>query len=189
MALAEDTNESIKTNLSIDGFLEIVGGFGRFQWIMEVFFILMHVVPISQSFIAYFIAIDPDWKCAENSTICLLNGTLSSTNEYRCNVPRSEWEFTESKSKTIVAEYDLYCDTSWLIYMVSSIYFIGRMVGTFITGWLADSYGRKTVLYPSFAILLTLTLLSTLMPSIGLFLLCRFIAGFRIRQSSNYLPF
>ena len=44
-------------------------------------------------------------------------------------------------------------------------------------GWLADIYGRKTILYPSFLIMLASSLLATVMPNIWLFLACRFIAG------------
>jgi len=179
--------KTIGKDLSVDGFLEIVGGFGRFQWLLEVFFILMHVTPVAQIYITYFTASDPDWKCVEDSKICLLNGTFPSLNGYRCKIPRSEWEFTQPKSQTIVAEYDLHCSTSWLIYMTTSIFYIGRLFGSFMSGWLADSYGRKTVLYPSFAALLTFSLLSTTMPNIGLFLLCRFLAGLFSDSSGNQM--
>ena len=174
-------------DLNINEFLEIVGGFGRFQWILEVFFILMFMPTVAQIYIAYFTAIDPDWRCVEDSKVCLLNGTFPSTDEYRCRIPRSEWEFTEPKSKTIVAEYNLHCDTAWLIYIVSSIFYIGKLCGSFVSGWLADSFGRKTILYPSFAALLTFSLLSTVMPSIGLFLFCRFVAGFFSDSSANQI--
>jgi len=180
-------DKTMGESLGVDGFLELVGGFGRFQWLLLVFFISMHISPVAQIYITYFTAIDPDWKCVEDSKVCLLNGTFASTNEYRCKIPRTEWEFTQPKSKTIVVQYDLHCKTSWLIYMTSSIFYIGKLFGSFTSGWLADNYGRKTVLYPSFAGLLTFSLLSTTMPNIGLLLLCRFITGLFSDSSTNQM--
>ena len=161
-----------------DEFLRMVGEFGRFQWLMEVCFLFMFISPVTQLFIVNFTAPEPDWKCVNGSSVCYLNGTQPSTNDFRCNISRSEWEFVQDEgTTTITVDFDIYCGSSWLIYMSSSILYFGKLFGTFITGWLADIYGRKTILYPSFLIMLASSLLATVMPNIWLFLACRFIAG------------
>ena len=160
----EDEQSSCKHKLyNNDGFLRMVGEFGPFQWLMEVCFLFMIISPISQIYIMYFTAPEPDWKCVEGSLTCYLNGTQPSTNEYRCSIPRSEWEFVQDEgTRTVIVDFDIYCESSWLIYMTSSIFYLGKLVGAFVFGWMADTYGRKRILFPTLALaLLTDCLLYT----------------------------
>ena len=177
-----------KATMNVDGFLRMVGEFGRFQILMEICFVFMIIAPVSQIYLLYFTAPELDWKCVEGSSQCYLNGTQSSTNDFRCNISRSEWEFVQEQgTKTVTAYFDLYCGSTWLIHMSSSILYFGKLFGTFIMGWLADIYGRKTVLYPSYAFLLTISLLGTVMPNIWLFLISRFLTGFTMDAASNQI--
>ena len=155
-------NEEKAVTMNVDGFLRMVGEFGRFQILMEICFVFMIIAPVSQIYLLYFTAPELDWKCVEGSSHCFLNGTQLSTNDFRCNISRSEWEFVQDEgTKTVTAQFDLYCGSTWLIHMSSSIMYFGKLFGTFIMGWLADIYGRKTILYPSYAFLLTVSLLAT----------------------------
>lgn len=161
-----------------DGFLRMVGEFGPFQWLMEACFLFMVIPPISQIFIMYFTAPEPNWKCIEGSSACYLNGTHPSTNDFRCNIPRSEWKFVQDEgTTTVTADFDIYCGSSWLIYMTSSAFYLGESTGTILMGLLTDAYGRKTVLYPSYAIMLFFVMIITAMPNIWLLLACRFLIG------------
>ena len=175
----EDEQSSCKHKLyNNDGFLRMVGEFGPFQWLMEVCFLFMIISPISQIYIMYFTAPEPDWKCVEGSLTCYLNGTQPSTNEYRCSIPRSEWEFVQDEgTKTVTVDFDIYCGSSWLIYMTSSAFYLGESTGYIIMGLLTDAYGRKKVLYSSYAIMLFFIMLIPVMPNIWLLLVCRFLIG------------
>ena len=182
-------NNDIKAvTMNVDGFLRMVGEFGRFQILMEICFVFMIVAPVSQIYLLYFTAPELDWTCVKGSSQCFLNGTQPSTNDFRCNISRSEWEFVQDEgTKTVTAQFDLYCGSTWLIHMSSSIMYFGKLFGTFIMGWLADIYGRKTILYPSYAFLLSVSLLATVMPNIWLFLACRFLTGFTMDAASNQI--
>ena len=164
--------------LNIDGFLRMVGEFGKYQICLDAIFCFLIIPSSFQSLIMYFAALQPEWRCVSNSTVCTLNGTFTSQNELRCEIPRTEWEFTQPKDYSIVTEFDIYCDKDWIIYMSTSIYFIGSLVGSMILGWIADNYGRKKLLFASFFILLLSGLFAPFMPNIGMFLVCRFLAGF-----------
>ncbi|XP_066928970.1 organic cation transporter-like protein [Clytia hemisphaerica] len=163
--------------VSTDEILEQIGEFGRFQWILDGIFCIMLLPATFQTLIMYFAALQPEWRCVANSTICNLNGTFSSENEFRCGIPRSEWEFTQPKDYSIVTEYDIYCDTEWIVNLSTSILFLGWSVGSMILGWLADNYGRKTVLFPSLFITLLIGAISPFVPNIFIFIGCRFVVG------------
>ena len=125
-----DDKESKKEYYNVDGFLRMVGEFGKYQKILDAIFCFIFIPSSFQNLIMYFAAFQPEWRCVANSTICNLNGTFSSEDEFRCGIPRSEWEFTQPKDYSIVTEYDLYCDTDWAVYMSFSIFF--RLLKTFI---------------------------------------------------------
>ena len=57
-----------------------------------------------------------------------------------------------------VTEWSLVCDDQWKVGMVSSLYMVGLMIGSFVVGFLADQYGRKPILL----LLLLLSFSSTL---------------------------
>merc|ERR1712226_121857 len=94
-----------------------------------------------QILITVFTTLDPDWQCVANSSLCIENGTFSPLNPLRCTLPRSEWEYTQSKDYSMVTSFDIYCDNSWLIQLSSSMMFLGwhwRNVG-----WLDGRQLRK----------------------------------------------
>ena len=64
--------------------------------------------------------------------------------------------------------------------MTSSAFYLGKAFGTFALGWLTDSFGRKRILFPSYAFAIFAELLVLVMPNIWLFLVFRFISGFFI---------
>ena len=164
--------------LNIDGFLRMVGEFGKFQILLDAIFCFMIIPTAFQSLIMYFAALQPEWRCVTNSTLCTLNGTFTSQNELRCQIPRSEWEFTQPKEYSIVTEFDIYCDKDWAIYMSTSIYFIGSLFGSIVLGWISDNYGRKNTLFTSYFFLLLSGLCVLFMPTLETFMICRFIVGF-----------
>ena len=128
----------------------------------------------------YFAALQPEWRCVANSTVCNLNGTFTSENNFRCNIPRNDWEFTQPKGYSIVTEFDIYCDTDWINHMATSILFIGWAFGAMGIGWLSDNHGRKKALLVS---MLGILITNTIAPFVGnvyVFLAIRFVTGFFI---------
>eukprot|EP00795_Rhopilema_esculentum_P001447 gene1447-15872_t len=137
-----DEEEIIKIN-AIDEVLPYVGEFGKYQITLIFMLALMILTAGFPVLIMYFAGQNPPWQCVYNSTVCNLNGTFKSGDKnynHRCSIPRAEWQFTKPKDYSIVTQFDIYCDTEHLIYLSTSLLFVGWGIGSFIFGWLADNY-------------------------------------------------
>ena len=164
--------------VAIDGMLPYIGEFGKFQRILDGVFCIMIVPQTLQVLIMYFAALNPPWRCVNNSTICTFNHTLPSDNTDRCSMPRNEWEYTEPKDYSIVTQFDINCDKEWQIHLSTSIFFVGWAIGAIVLGWVADNYGRKIVLFPSIGILIVVGFVTAFLPNATLLIFFRLIAGF-----------
>ena len=170
----------MKRVVSIDEMLSIIGPFNRFQWILDAMFCIMIFPQTLQVLIMYFAALSPTWKCVSNSTICNTTGTFPSDDDRRCNMSRTEWEFTVPKSFSIVTQFELYCEKEWIAPISISFLFLGWGIGAIVLGWVADNFGRKSVLFPSLATLMFIGFVNSFVDNIIIFILCRFFVGFCI---------
>eukprot|EP00794_Sanderia_malayensis_P010680 gene10680-11814_t len=173
-----------QNGLTIDEILPMIGEFGKFQIILEIIFCIM-IFPGSMAvLLPYFAQHDPGWRCASNSTICKLNGTITSSNkndfEKRCNMPRSEWQFTQPKDYSVVTQFDLSCEMEPYNLLATSMVFIVWAFGAVVLGWLADKYGRKLVLIPSTAAIAIIGFISAFSPSFIFYAVSRVLIGFFI---------
>ena len=171
--------------VTIDDIIPYIGEFKKFQWILGAMFCTIVFPSTFPILIMVFGALDPRWRCANNSTVCLNNGTFSPEDPLRCSLPRGEWEYTEPKEYSIVTWFDIYCDSSWLIQVSTSIIFIGGGVGGILVGWAADNYGRKNVIFISVTMSILCGFLASLMPNIYFFIAFRFIIGL-FMAGTNY---
>ena len=158
--------------------LPYIGEYGRFQKILNVVFPIICIPSSYQILIVYFSTITPSWKCVNNSLDCTWNETLHPDDNRRCYMPRSEWYYTEHKGYSLVTQFDIHCNDSWLLNLVSCTLFIGWGFGGVILGWVGDQYGRKVVLTPSVIGILLLGFISAHLPNIYLIIACRFLIGF-----------
>lgn len=170
-----------KRYLSIEDMLPLVGEFKLFQWILDSMFCIMMIPSTLQVLIMYFAALNPTWRCAMNSTMCLSNATFTHEyNDIRCSMARSDWEYTEPREFSIVTFFDIYCDKEYLIHLSSSIFFVGWVTGSVVLGWVADSFGRKIVIFPSMAMILGCGFVTPFLPNIYYLIVFRFLVGFFI---------
>lgn len=109
-----------KDEMDVDHFLQKIGQLGPFQIRILAMFLLIFFPVTYQTLVMVFMAYEPPWMCATNSSACLLpNATgkeIFSTATKpvelytrRCKLNRTDWKFAdrelyEGPHKTIVTE-------------------------------------------------------------------------------------
>ncbi|RXM95205.1 Solute carrier family 22 member 5, partial [Acipenser ruthenus] len=96
------------------------------------------------------------------------------------------WEYSqETYISTIVTQWDLVCSNDWKIPLTSSVFYLGVLCGSFISGQLSDRYGRKVVLFGTMAVQTCFSVIQVFAPNWGAFCVLFFIVG--MGQISNYV--
>ncbi|XP_013792773.2 organic cation transporter protein-like isoform X1 [Limulus polyphemus] len=122
---------------------------------------------------------------SENNTViyssCLMYKTITdspSEREYS-NVTCTSWEYDNSfYASTIIDEWNLVCDKAWLQSVSTTISMAGVLVAVFISGQLADRFGRRPVILLGVVILLVAGIGCAFSPSFIVFNILRFLSTF-----------
>eukprot|EP00795_Rhopilema_esculentum_P001443 gene1443-15868_t len=150
---------------SIDEILPYVGEFGKYQIMMVSMLSTMILASGFPILIMYFAGQNPAWKCVHNSTVCSLNGTFESGDdnyEFRCSIPRKDWQFTQPKDYSIVTQVNLDILTSFKV--VFHVFCNAK-------------YGRSKVLKVSVFGIVLVGFLSAFAPNYAVFAVCRLLIG------------
>ncbi|XP_037322513.2 solute carrier family 22 member 4-like [Pungitius pungitius] len=86
---------------------------------------------------------------------------------------------------TIVSEFDLVCAEQWKLTFVSTVFFVGVLLGSFFSGQLSDRFGRKPVLFATMAVQISFTFFQVFSTSWIVFTVLLFING--LGQISNFV--
>ncbi|XP_037365266.1 organic cation/carnitine transporter 2 [Talpa occidentalis] len=96
------------------------------------------------------------------------------------------WEFSQDVYQTtIVTEWNLVCEDDWKAPLTISLFFVGVLVGSFISGQLSDRFGRKNVLFVTMGIQTGFSFLQIFSTNFEMFAVLFFIVG--MGQISNYV--
>ncbi|KAG8507824.1 Solute carrier family 22 member 5, partial [Galemys pyrenaicus] len=96
------------------------------------------------------------------------------------------WEFSQDVyQSTIVTEWNLVCEDDWKAPLTISLFFVGVLVGSFISGQLSDRFGRKNVLFVTMGIQTGFSFLQIFSTNFEMFTVLFFIVG--MGQISNYV--
>ncbi|KAM5300751.1 organic cation/carnitine transporter 2 isoform 2-T2 [Glossophaga mutica] len=96
------------------------------------------------------------------------------------------WEFSQDiYLSTIVTEWNLVCEDDWKAPLTISLFFVGVLVGSFISGQLSDRFGRKNVLFVTMGMQTGFSFLQVFSKNFEMFCVLFFIVG--MGQISNYV--
>ncbi|XP_050167841.1 solute carrier family 22 member 5-like [Myiozetetes cayanensis] len=96
------------------------------------------------------------------------------------------WEYSRDVySSTIVTEWNLVCDNDWKGPLSTSLFFVGVLLGSFISGQLSDKFGRKNVLFATLAMQTGFSFIQVFSTSWEMFSVLFVLVG--MGQISNYV--
>ncbi|XP_060621215.1 solute carrier family 22 member 4 [Anolis sagrei] len=96
------------------------------------------------------------------------------------------WEYaTEPYLATIVSQWNLVCDDDWKVPLTTSLFFVGVLLGSFISGQLSDRFGRKAILFATMGVQTGFSFLQIFSTSWEMFTVLFLIVG--MGQISNYV--
>ncbi|XP_007941927.2 solute carrier family 22 member 4 [Orycteropus afer afer] len=96
------------------------------------------------------------------------------------------WEFSQDVYlSTIVTEWNLVCEDDWKTPLTTSLFFIGVLLGSFVSGQLSDRFGRKNILFTTMAVQTGFSFLQIFSINWEMFTVLFVIVG--MGQISNYV--
>ncbi|XP_045406703.1 solute carrier family 22 member 5 isoform X1 [Lemur catta] len=96
------------------------------------------------------------------------------------------WEFSRDVYlSTIVTEWNLVCEDDWKAPLTISMFFVGVLVGSFVSGQLSDRFGRKKVLFATMGMQTGFSFLQVFSKNFEMFIVLFVLVG--MGQISNYV--
>uniref|UniRef100_A0A8C5LCP6 Solute carrier family 22 (organic cation transporter), member 4 n=2 Tax=Jaculus jaculus TaxID=51337 RepID=A0A8C5LCP6_JACJA len=96
------------------------------------------------------------------------------------------WEYQQDVYlSTIVTEWDLVCENDWKTPLTASLFFVGVLMGSFVSGQLSDRFGRKNILFTTMAVQTGFSFLQIFSINWEMFTVLFVIVG--MGQISNYV--
>ncbi|XP_006872987.1 PREDICTED: solute carrier family 22 member 4 isoform X2 [Chrysochloris asiatica] len=96
------------------------------------------------------------------------------------------WEFSQDVyQSTIVTEWNLVCEDDWKTPLTTSLFFVGVLLGSFVSGQLSDRFGRKSILFTTMAVQTGFSFLQIFSINWEMFTVLFLIVG--MGQISNYV--
>ena len=197
----DTTMSSIESDIepfSYDDALNLVGGFGRFQWFSTIFIILGITSGSNVVYGLTFLTTLPEYECRS-----YYKG-YSSYHWERCGkeqictneIEDFEWHVDYSSATSYhnwadPNRMDLTCVNKNLIGFLGSIYFVGFAISAAIVPRMADKYGRKNPymcsLAVQFVVIILIFLCKNIYVAIFYYLLIGVCAGGRIAVGAMYM--
>ncbi|XP_076862088.1 organic cation/carnitine transporter 2-like [Brachyhypopomus gauderio] len=133
--------------------------------------------------------LEPDTGPGSAASGCLQFRRVNDSSEEFSNSTEpctGGWDYSSERYySTIVTEWDLVCRDAWKVPLSLSIFFLGVLSGSFISGEMSDRFGRKIVLFATMAIQTACSLVQVVSNSWEMFCVFFFFTG--VGQISNYM--
>lgn len=177
-----------KTNVQIG---DLIGGWGKFQWNVFLFDILVQLTTMAHVMTIAFMAPKVDFTCQDHEheasdgpfiepgagfQSCSFNGIHGNESSRPC----SGYNFDTSSSPfgvTLSAEYSLVCERTFLASLSQALYVLGYFIASLAAGYASDRFGRKPVLWIAVVGELITGASCTLTFAMWHFMLSRFFLG------------
>ena len=176
---------SSKTKLTPQSVQDAIGEFGLFQKLL--YFLLwfpagamavgvyasvyMEYVPL------YHCVLDLDSQDSAFTpgyTSTDANMTCWSSESTQC----SKWVFDTSVfTSTVISEFEIICDSSYLRTFSTTIYMSGMLFGSFFFGWFGDKFGRKAAFAITTLSLATGSVFTAISPNFTSYVMARFLTS------------
>ncbi|XP_063534941.1 organic cation transporter protein-like [Cydia strobilella] len=142
---------------------DIIGTFRKYQWWI-CFIIYVNKFGIAWHQMAIiFLAPPVAYRCPENTTCC--KDPIYDTSTFK---------------NTIVMEWNLICENSWLKDFTQTLFQFGVLVGSLLFGMASDRYGRKKAMISSVVLEVFMGVIASFVPDYWSFTIIRMILGFSI---------
>ncbi|XP_073348149.1 organic cation/carnitine transporter 2-like [Pagrus major] len=180
-----------------DELTSFLGDCGLFQVLIIVLLSLAAIPSGYMGVIVVFVSDTPEHRCKESVDSSWIGP--DSCSRYKLNGSWTEtaglsndteqcvdgWVFsTEIYSSTIVSEWDLVCEHAWKVPFSTSLYFVGVLIGSFISGPFSDRFGRKPVFFFTMILQSVTALIQAASVSWVMFCVLNCLKG--LGQVSNY---
>ncbi|KAL4240698.1 hypothetical protein ACF0H5_001490 [Mactra antiquata] len=169
-------------NILLEDIIRDLGGCGRFQWITAI------IVQVSKSIASWsmlamtFNGQEPDFMCSKgdmgNSSVnqSVFDNVCHAVNQ----TDNCDGYIFDDDMSTVVNEWNLVCDSKWIVAMITTIQMSGVLVGCFISGHLGDMIGRKPTFFLSLIILILFNIIAYFSINWQMYAAIRFIIGMGI---------
>ncbi|XP_043468938.1 organic cation transporter protein-like [Leptopilina heterotoma] len=103
---------------------------------------------------------------------------FAANNPRNVVIPCDTFVYDKSRfTRTVVTQWNLVCDESWLVSFGDSLFMVGVMLGSIIFGYLSDKYGRRPIFFMSLVIQLVSGTVVGLAPNFITYVIFRAIIG------------
>ncbi|CAH1407662.1 unnamed protein product [Nezara viridula] len=191
-----------------DPMMECIGEFGRWQLLMTFLLSLVNLPCTFHLYAPTFLAAEPEASCSKPRgsllseeqwlnlsqvyssdgmrDICRINNfdytlPFSELSQMQANdtIPCESWDFEYSQfGTTIITEWNLVCDRSYLRQLAELLFLAGVAVGGFVSGLISDRFGRKQTLMVSLLAQILIGMSIAYAPWLSLYLALRTLLGF-----------
>ncbi|XP_038599229.1 solute carrier family 22 member 15-like [Tachyglossus aculeatus] len=150
--------------MELDGAFSAAGEFGRCQQRLTAFLVLLQVYVACQSVLIVLVGAVPEYH---------INQEESSTSQEEL---AKHVQFADNFT-SIVTEWCLIKHEAYKVSLVSSLFFVGLLIGNITFGPLSDKFGRKPVFLTGLLFDVIFGYISAFAPSYGVFALSRLGVG------------
>ncbi|XP_023226409.1 organic cation transporter 1-like [Centruroides sculpturatus] len=185
--------------MTFEELLEDAGGFGLYQKLLAFVFLLGAMSTAGLNYwTQIFILLEPEHNCSlpdANNSLDVINRdschlyirpndtNLNETVKVRCN---SGWDYDYNELfPTMTSEQNWVCEENWRVYLTHMAFWIGSVVGFFISGIISDRFGRRRTIIILELVSIVSNVLSIFMTNHLTFSAARFLTGLTVLTSST----